>query len=657
MSSQKYVVVSFCLSFICVLLATKCLAVLENNNEHGKAHWATKGEIHKLMHKSKLSACGLYRKPSRGGMVIKKIGNTIWHEMEAIHTMVIGTTSSGKTRKTLIPSIMIASESKYVMKKKIIYIIKNEKAFQHYIRRKSRFEDSILCVLLHKLFSFKNTIKQKLEYSHHFIFCSRKVIKVGDTFNLEKYFSYQEMNGTTFAYKCKSSNIKIVDQKLTALKKGKARVKLSLTIDGDSFFVNDPKKELYRSFHYYLKDKGYNVILLDLRKPWTGDCWNPMTSVIKLIDENKYDEAEMFARDIATALVPDNKASEKLWTDGERSVITALILIVASSDCDEEQKNLYSCYQILSTLGQPRDDDSVPLNDYFNALPIDHIARKAFGAVALSTDRTRMSFYVSAATTLSLFSSSYIAKQTCTSNFDITSFSSNKTAVFMVVPDEKDYMNPLASLFIDEIYRVLSMVSTNLESGTLLRRFHYFIDEFGSLCKISGMQKKAGIARGKNQLFHLYVQDYGQIEEIYGKEVCNTLKANCNLLIYISTQLYSTAEEISKMTGTKTIITNSTSENTGGSIFFTEHGSKSKSLMGQPLISAYDLMHLKDGQALIIRMRMSPLLTKLEDCSYYEFFKNLKQDLEESPRLDNQLTAYIPDLYEQKRTFTNMKKV
>lgn len=335
--------------------------------------------------------------------------------------------------------------------------------------------------------------------------------------------------------------------------------------------------------------------------------------------------------------------SEKLWTDGERAIIAALILAVAGADCDDSQKNLYTCYQILNTLGQPDEDDHVALNDFFNNLPVGNVARTAFGPAALATDRTRMSFYVSASATLGMFSSSLVAKQTSRSSFDITKFSSRPTAIFLINPDEKSSMDSLARLFIDEIYRVLSF-EANKTGGRLPRKFHYFWDETASTGKLNDLPKKLSISRGRNQQWHLYLQDFGQLEEIYGKEVTQTIKANCNLMIYISTQNLETAKEISDKIGSRTIETESVSEQTGESVFIMPHGNVSRSLMARPLLNANELMKLEDGKAVVIRMRMNPMLTTLPDCSEYDFYDLLDYYLEEPERHDEALIPYIPDI-------------
>lgn len=640
----KYLVVCLCLDGMILLLMTRKLAFLINNNEHGSAKWASMFEVNKIFNKRTLYKDGLKANSENvGGIIVKKIGQTIWHEIQCIHSIVIGTTSSGKTRKTLIPSIMIAANSK----KRVLQVLKirvlSEVKYQRYVTRKGFIEDfSFMGIYIFYVIShWFEKWKYKVYSIFHLQNDKKLVMPIDKEVDLNTYFNIEGLEGIELTFSC--SNKACIDENniVSSKVEQKIKVHMNLVIHKDSFFVNDPKKELFKTFRNYLKKAGYNVILLDLRKQWTGDQWNPMSSVIRCLKENKTDEADMYAKDIAAALCPESKVSEKIWTDGERAIIAALILSVAGADCPEEQKNLYTCYQILASLGQPDEDDHVALNDYFNNLPIGHIARTSFGPAALATDRTRMSFYVSACATLGIFSSQLVAKQTSKSSFDMTKFSSQPTAVFLVNPDEKSNMNALANLFIDEVYRVLS-IEANKTNGVLPRKFHYFWDETPASGKQADFGKKLSIARGKNIQFHLYIQDFGQLEEIYGKEMTATIKANCNLMIYISTQNLDTAREISDKIGSKTVETSSVSEQAGESVFFIPHGNVSRSLMARPLLNANELMKLEDGKAIVIRMRMNPMLTTLEDCSQYEFYKNLEYYNEEPIRNDGTLIAYIP---------------
>lgn len=648
-SKQKYMIVAFCLSMLAFFLLTRKLAILDNNNEHGSSRWITNDELNNFFCKRTLSKDGIHHgKKSFGGILVRKLGLSIWHEVEALHSIVIGTTGSGKTRKVLIPSIMISSQAEHTHKKVLKIKILSKEEYIRYLNKKKQKERSKFWnhkVVYQVLFMFHKVIN-KVKILFNLCEVDTLIVSINSIIDLRKKLYLERMKDIKIDYSFHKDLIKIDTQDiLTTLKKGKVKLKVSYTVYGDSFLVNDTKKELYRTYKNYLEENGYRVILIDMRKNWIGDCWNPMQSVIRSLEQGKKEEADMYAKDIAATLCPDSKLSEKIWTDGERAIISAVILAVADSDCPEEQKNLYSCYQILSTLGQPDTNDHVKLNDYFNSLELGNVARTAFGPAVLATDRTRMSFYVSAAATLGLFSSALVAKQTARSTFDITSLAYEKTAVFLVNPDEKNNMDPLASLFVDEIYRVLSL-EANKSKGQLVRRFHNYLDEFGNMGKQNSFAKRLSVSRGKNILYHLFIQDFGQLEEVYGKDVSNIIKANCNLLIYISTQNLETAKEVSEKIGNKTIVTTSVNESTNESIFLNPHGNITKSLMPKPLFNANELMQLEEGKAVVLRIRMYPMLTHLEDCSFYDFYQNLKPSNDEPIRSDIPLTAYIPEVKE-----------
>ncbi len=658
-SMTKYLVVCLCIDGMIILLMSRRLASLHNHDEHGSAKWASNKEINQIFNKRTLYRDGMRGgKPSPGGMVVKKSGQSIWFEKQCIHSIVIGTTSSGKTRKTLIPSVMVATQAVFSDIRYLKIRVLSDVKYQKYLNRCKFIENFTIrgFDILYCFVQWKQKRIKKLYSLLHFSYPKKIVIGEKDTIDLNKYFDIDGLEDIRTNYVISGNGAIDDDNVLHVKHTGKIKVKLRLDINKESFFVNDPKKELFKMLRNYLLKQGYEVYLLDLRKQWTGDQWNPMTSVVRCLKENKIDEADMYAKDIAAALCPESKMSEKIWTDGERAIIAALILAVAGADCDDSQKNLYTCYQILNTLGQPDEDDHVPLNDFFNNLPVGHIARTAFGPAALATDRTRMSFYVSASATLGMFSSSLVAKQTSKSSFDITKFSSKPTAIFLVNPDEKSSMDSLARLFIDEIYRTLSF-EANKTNGKLQRKFHYFWDETAATGKLNDLPKKLSISRGRNQQWHLYLQDFGQMEEIYGKEVTQTIKANCNLMIYISTQNLETAKEISDKIGSKTIETESVSEQTGESIFMLPHGNVSRSLMGRPLMNANELMKLEDGKAIVIRMRMNPMLTTLTDCSEYDFYDTLNYYVDEPIRNDGVLVPYIPDTqHSQNITFpTNVR--
>ena len=52
---------------------------------------------------------------------------------------------------------------------------------------------------------------------------------------------------------------------------------------------------------------------MDFRDPNFGSRYNPLTSVIKMINKGDYDEAQMLCEDTVEALVPLNDKQEQVF--------------------------------------------------------------------------------------------------------------------------------------------------------------------------------------------------------------------------------------------------------------------------------------------------------------------------------------------------------
>ena len=51
---------------------------------------------------------------------------------------------------------------------------------------------------------------------------------------------------------------------------------------GESMIITDPKGEIYEATAEMLKDKGYQILLLNFRDPQNGNAWNPMSLPYKI---------------------------------------------------------------------------------------------------------------------------------------------------------------------------------------------------------------------------------------------------------------------------------------------------------------------------------------------------------------------------------------
>ena len=73
----------------------------------------------------------------------------------------------------------------------------------------------------------------------------------------------------------------------------------SLAKKGESMIITDPKGEIYEQTATMLRERGYNIVLLNFRNPQNGNGWNPMSLPYKLYKEGNTDKAIELLEDLA----------------------------------------------------------------------------------------------------------------------------------------------------------------------------------------------------------------------------------------------------------------------------------------------------------------------------------------------------------------------
>ncbi len=124
----------------------------------------------------------------------------------------------------------------------------------------------------------------------------------------------------------------------------------ALGFAGESLVVSDPKAELYQYTCGFLQKLGYEVKVLDFKNPEKSHRYNLLQPVIDAVNRDDYEKAEMYAWDMTNTLV-GKPEGEKIWTNGEMSVIAAAILCVV---CDNkkrpEYQNLTNVYWFVAEM-------------------------------------------------------------------------------------------------------------------------------------------------------------------------------------------------------------------------------------------------------------------------------------------------------------------
>lgn len=405
-------------------------------------------------------------------------------------------------------------------------------------------------------------------------------------------------------------------------------------LTGKSMVITDVKGELFMYSCKFLKKMGYDVIDHDYREPLKSKRYNYMEKINKAIKEGDISRAIDYTWDLVSVLVGVPKG-EPLWTNGESAVIAAAILIVAMEAPEDDYKNLTNVYYFLANMCKENiETGRMYISEYLETLPETHPAKAVFNVAEISPEKMRGSFFGMALTTLRLFTNWNIADLTSKSDFSLEDIGKKKTALFLIVHDEKNTFYPLISLLVNQIY--VSLIETaNKCGGRLPVEVDFICDEIGNFPAIPsfGTMLSAGLGRGIR--FTLVIQDYQQLEKQY-KEDFNNIKANCELHLFLKSNELKTLEEISKKTGTYTIQVNSQSASSSNNIYKNSY-SQSTNLQSRALLTPDEVSRIKPPYALALLTGEHPAILYTPDLTEYNANKDFGLgDKEHNKKVYNQ---------------------
>ncbi|KYH30769.1 VirD4-like conjugal transfer protein, CD1115 family [Neomoorella mulderi] len=415
---------------------------------------------------------------------------------------------------------------------------------------------------------------------------------------------------------------------LGATRSGKSRrviipTILTLALAGESMVITDPKGELYQITSTYLQRRGYDVVKIDLRDPYRGNRWNPLEPVIRGLGKRDHTAASQAAWDMANIITHQQPHhGDSIWPQSQESLTAALALAVAA-EALPEGKHLASAYALLTTLGAGGGEK---LDAYFRRFPQDHPARAAYGVAALSEERLRSSIFTGTAAQLRLWADPAVAWLTAVQDHNLAGAGKKKTAVFLLIPDERENRHVLASLYIAQAYQALADAARG--QGGLPLRVNFLLDEFGNLPPIPGFDKKLTVAAGRGMRFLLALQDLAQIKSRY-KEAAGTITGNCATWVYLATADVETARVISAKTGQYTVRTESYSSQVRAASDYSS--GTTEGLTGRPLLLPDEVLRWPKGEALVLQTGQNPARLPLADLSEWPVAGDLTPAATENP--------------------------
>ena len=401
---------------------------------------------------------------------------------------------------------------------------------------------------------------------------------------------------------------------------------------GESMIITDPKGEIYKYAASALKERGYKIIVLNFREPAHGNAWNPLTLPYRYYKEGNTDKSTELLDDVALNILYDQtkKSSDSdFWEKSSADYFSGLALGLFY-DAKEKEVNLNSI-NYMSSVGEERYATSNYIKEYFN-LKGPESSPYIFASNTINApNETKGGILSTFRQKIRLFSSrESLSEMLAYSDFNMQDIGREKTAVFMIIHDEKKTYHSLMTIFIKQCYETLIDVAQE-NGGKLPYRTNFILDEFANMPPLKDVDSMVSAARSRDIRFTFIIQNFAQLNDVYGKEVAEIIKGNCGNLVYLISTELAALEEISKMCG--------------------EVKSKEKDKTAStPLVTVSDLQKLKLFQAIIIRLRMNPFKTKLEP----DFKMDWGMRREEAPYPNREIKKI--ELFDLKKFVTEEKR-
>lgn len=188
---------------------------------------------------------------------------------------------------------------------------------------------------------------------------------------------------------------------------------------------------------------------------------------------------------------------------------------------------------------------------------------------------------------------------------DAESFCGEKSAIFIIMPEENPNTFFMISLIIQQLYReILAVADEN--GGKLKNRCVFFCDEFGTLPKIESAEMMFSASRSRRLQIVPIIQSFSQLDKNYGKEGSEIIVDNTQVTLFGGfAPNSSSAEILSKALGSRTVMSGSVSRSKNDP-------SQSLQMMERPLLTSDELKSLPKGDFVVMKTGVHPMKVHLK---------------------------------------------
>ena len=391
---------------------------------------------------------------------------------------------------------------------------------------------------------------------------------------------------------------------------GKTRfyAKPNLCQANTSFTVLDPKGELLRSTGHLLRQKGYEVRVLDLLNMEKSHCYNPF---VYLRDDN---DVQRLVTNLFKSTTPKGSQSNDPFWDTAASMLLLALIFYLKYEAPPDEQNFPMVMEMLraADVREDMDEYTSPLDELFERLEMrepDHIAVKYYKDYHSGSAKTLKSIQITLAARLEKFNLSSLAALTATDELDLPSLGEKKVALFALIPDNDTSFNFLVSILYTQLFQQLFYLADHKYGGSLPVPVHFLMDEFSNVSWPEDFSKILAVMRSRNVYVSIILQNVAALKALFEKE-WESILGNCDEFLYLGGNETSTHKLISESyLGKSTIDTNTYGKSSGRNGNY----STNYQISGRELLTPDEVRMLDNRYALLFIRGERPVMDEKYD--------------------------------------------
>ena len=369
-----------------------------------------------------------------------------------------------------------------------------------------------------------------------------------------------------------------------------------------SFVILDPKGEILRDTGNLLKEKGYEIKVLDLITMEKSYCYNPFVYL------NNDNDVQKLVTNLFKSTTPKGSQTNDPFWDTSASMLLSALIFYLHYEAPEDEQNFAMVMEMLraASIEDEEDPRPSPLDELFSELELsnpEHIALKYYRSYHSGSAKTLKSIQITLAARLEKFNLESLASLTLTDEMELPSLGENKVALFALIPDNDASFNFLVSILYTQLFQQLFYAADHIHKGSLPVPVHFLMDEFANVSLPDDFDKILSVMRSRGVSVSIILQNLAQLKALFEKQ-WESIVGNCDEFLYLGGNEQSTHKYVSELLGKETIDTNTYGKSTGRSGNY----STNYQISGRELLTPDEVRRLDNEYAILFIRGEKPIM-------------------------------------------------